>query len=1450
MKKSPLLRSRSLARLLGGRLRVESGMGLVEAVIAMTLFLVVGTAMADVLSSSATSHGFTVDQTLGQEAADAQIEDVRALPYDSVGIVNGNPPGSVVASESASTVGVTGLAATVNTSIQFVGDGIPDGYNSTTNYKEVTVSVTRTLDGRNLATESTYIAPPTRAPYGGISQVALGVIVTDVGDNQPVPDVPIALTTGPSAPRNDSTDTNGGVLFAGMTANPATGPTMYYNVVPTLPPGYVEMSGDIKQAHLGPGQITNLSIRVYQPATIYVHLTSGGSNFTGNATVTVTPKSGTPQNYSVGGDPGGSYSIPNVTPNAEYTVTACTLAASCTSPSTGLVSKAADQWVPNDYPNELTASFTLDLAAPTGTLSVTALNGTAPIAGVAVTVTGGPSGVTLTGTTDTTGVVNFPSIPAGSAPYTITGTYGAATFQQTGVSVATNQPTAVTLGVSAGAVKISATDGASHALPGATLTLTGPNGFSAVGTTDGSGIWTFANVGTGGGYSLTATDGAATTTTTGISVATGVTTNVLISLSVGTIKVTVTDGSNPLPGLPVTLTGPHSLVVIGTTDSPGTYSFPNIGAGGGYSVTAADGAATATASSLTVTAGGTTNANLTLATGSIQATVTEAGSPLPGAKVTVTGPNAYSATRTAGAGGVVVFNGIGVGSGYTVTAYDGPGSAQQTGISVAAAVTTNVAVNIPTGSLHVIVDAGTTTLPGTTVTVTGPNSFSATGTTDATGGYTFTSLPAGTGFTVTASAAGSSASQTGVAVAQGSTTNVTLLMPTGAIRVAVQLGGNPLANQTVTVTGPNSYSATGQTNASGLHVFADIPAGTGYTVSTTYGSTISQSGVAVSNNNHTNVLLTIPAGSLKVIVQNQSGTILQGAGVTLTSTNGITAPAGTTGTTGSYTFSLPVGTGYKVTASYGAGSTTSSAQSITSGATTTVTVTVATGSVKVTVQNSIGTTYSGASLVLNGPNGFTASATTASGGIATFSNVPAGSGYSVLANYAAATTTSAAISVTSGTTASSTITIPTGSITVTVTAGGSKVGGSAVTMTYPGGFSATGTTATSGAGLGTVTLTNIPAGAGYSISATDSVGTGTTSGASVTAGSTTSATVVIPIGSIAATVTLAGSNVSGATVTVTNTGFSTSGTTSASGTVTLANIPAGTGYTVTATTSGSGTGTTTGVAVTSGNTTATTVTLPTGSIVVTVKNQGGTSLTGTSLTLAGPGSYSATGSTGSGSTYTFPTVPISATGYTVTATLGAGGGSTTGVIVSAPTPAKAATVTIQTGSIAVTVKDQGSVAMNNASLTLTGPNSYSATGSTGSSGNTFTFANVPIDSTTGYTVAAAIGAGSGSTPGVVVSATSPAKAATVTVTSATVLITAENSSCSKVSSTPVKLTAANGYSVTQNTGSSGSTKGVATFTNVPAGSPYTATATSSGGTNTNVAAPSTTVVLSTNLSCT
>jgi hypothetical protein len=1164
---------------LRARLSSESGLGLVEVVAALALFAIASTALTDVLTSSVNAHGFATQQSLGQEAADAQIENIRALPYDSVGTVGGNPGGAVVATQAASALGVAKLDATVDTAIHYVGDGIPGGYNHLTNYKQIVVKVTRNSDSRVLSSEATYIAPPTRAPYGGINQVALGVTVTDIGDNSPVPDVPIALGTGPSAPRSDTTDSNGGVLFAGMTANPTSGPTAYYSVTPTIPTGYEEMSGDVTQAQLAPGQLSNLTLRVYQPATIYVNLTKDGGAYSGDATVTVTPPSGPPVNYTVSG---GSGSIPDLIPNGQYTLSATT--------ADGLQATSVTQSVPNDYPSDLTSTFNLDLTRPNGTLSVTATNGGTPIGGVAITVTGGPNSITLTATTDSSGVANFPTVPSGTATYTVSGSYGAASFSQSGITVHANATTNVTLGVPAGSVAVTVKAGATP-IPNASLTLTGPNGFSATGTSDGSGTFTFTNVGTGGGYSVLATDGAATASQGSISVSTGSATAVNLSMPVGTLKATVTDGTNPIQGVAVTLTGPNSLSVTGTTNSSGVYTFTSVGAGtNAYTVTAKLGAATASNSNLSVTSGATTNTSLTLALGSIQVTLTSGGSGVSGSTVSLTGPNSFSKSGTTNGSGIVTFSGVGAGSGYTASAGYGPATVQQTGISVTGGSTTPVSLAIPVGSIKVTVTAGGSALAGASVTLTGSGGFSApSGTTDSSGHYTFSNVPGGAGYSVGASFGTATASQSAIAVTSGSTTNVSLALPTGSIKATVTLGGSPLASQAVTVTN-GSFTASGNTDASGNYTFNNLPATTGYTVSTTYGSTTQQTGVTVSASGTTTVPLAIQTGSLKATVKNQSGTVLPGVQVTLGSTNGITAPAGTTDSSGNYTFNnLPTGSGYTITATYGGSTVASTSQTVTNGATTTVNLTVNTGTVAVTVKNQSGATLNGVSLTLNGPNSFSATGTTAGSGTYSFTLVPAGTGYTVTATYGAGSTTSASQTVTSGGTTNVNLAINTGTVTVTVSKGGTGLSGATVTLNGANSFTTSGVTS---GGAGTVSFTNVPAGSGYTATTSVGAATVTSPGQTVSSGATTNVTLTIPVGTLVVTVkdsTASCALRSNKAVTITGPNSFTAGptNTNASGQATFTNVPAGSSqYTATVASSG---GTNSNITINSGSTTNVTV---------------------------------------------------------------------------------------------------------------------------------------------------------------------------------------------------------------------------------------------------------------------
>jgi prepilin-type N-terminal cleavage/methylation domain-containing protein len=207
----------------------DRGMTLVELVVAMILLAVVTTPLTGILTASVKAHADAQRRTAAEEAATQQLEAVRALPYAAVGVTNGNPPGSLAGSKI---VRGKGLHGTLATKVSFVGDPTRTGFVTGADYKKVTVTVTDD-GGERLAQASTYVAPSSRGAYGGITSALVRVQVVDYALNTPVADAPVALSTGPSAPRNDLTDASGTVVFAGLTANPTGGPTAYYDVAAT-----------------------------------------------------------------------------------------------------------------------------------------------------------------------------------------------------------------------------------------------------------------------------------------------------------------------------------------------------------------------------------------------------------------------------------------------------------------------------------------------------------------------------------------------------------------------------------------------------------------------------------------------------------------------------------------------------------------------------------------------------------------------------------------------------------------------------------------------------------------------------------------------------------------------------------------------------------------------------------------------------------------------------------------------------------------------------------------------------------------------------------------------------------------------------------------------------------------------------------------------------------------
>jgi type II secretory pathway pseudopilin PulG len=560
--------------------RREEGITLVESIFAVVLFAVVAAALANVLVSAINAKAISRDRTVAQEAVMAEIEAVRRLPYDSVGVTSGNPPGVLQATK---TVIDSGVPLTVTIAVSFVNDPLPTSYVTGANYKKVTVTVSNS-DGKQLIKETTYVAPPARAPFGGINLGIVNVQVVDYANNTPVEGATVGLTLGPSAPRSDATDNAGSVTFPALTPNPSG--ASFYDISVSKA-GYVVLADDLSPAtaahvSLSPSQTFNTAIRIYLPATINVKLDDGdGADWTGPASVTVSSSRGS-ETFVITGD---SLTLTDVdgepiVPSLEYTVSA----------SSGFLSTpAVIQYVPDDYPSDLESDFLLTFP-DAGSFQLTVYQLGAPKAGVTVTLTGGPGGITATGTTDVNGVITFSGIPAG-AGYVATATLGAQSAMLD-VTVPDDD-----VGMGSGTITlpdppppgtvVGTITWAGFAVSGATVTLTGgPFGVNVSGTADASGLITFTNVPAGSGYTISATRNGQSASQA-ITVASAASTNVTLALPVATLTVTVRRSGTPQVGATVQVTGgPMGLSFSGTTVAGGVVTFTNVPVGSGYSFVA------------------------------------------------------------------------------------------------------------------------------------------------------------------------------------------------------------------------------------------------------------------------------------------------------------------------------------------------------------------------------------------------------------------------------------------------------------------------------------------------------------------------------------------------------------------------------------------------------------------------------------------------------------------------------------------------------------------------------------------------------------------------------------------------------------------------------------------------------------------------------------------------
>jgi type II secretory pathway pseudopilin PulG len=409
------------------RIADERGIGLVEMVVACAIIVILSSAVAGVLTSSIAATAIASDRTKAEECASDQVEQIRRRPYDSVGTVGGNPSGTVPPTAACG----SGFHATATVSISYKNDPTPTSYATGANYKKVTVTVQRDRDGKVLTTVVTFVAPSSRAPYGGINNAIINATVVDLGTNLAYEGAIVHLSNGPSTNRTDTTDVTGAVSFAALTPNPTSGPQSYYDLTvdggsgyqtlaADLPPGSATPPSTASHIQLSPSQTSTTSIRIFKPATIVVQLRdAGGAPYTGGATMEIDSSfTGSTSTDAVAAGT-SSRSITSlagqpVIPGATYTIRGYTTDGLCATPSPSPVPSSG-------YPAILSQTFTLTFTpCPTGTLVVNVKQFGLNAAGAAVSVTGGPNGISTSGTADANGNVSF-TLPEG-AGYTVTAT--------------------------------------------------------------------------------------------------------------------------------------------------------------------------------------------------------------------------------------------------------------------------------------------------------------------------------------------------------------------------------------------------------------------------------------------------------------------------------------------------------------------------------------------------------------------------------------------------------------------------------------------------------------------------------------------------------------------------------------------------------------------------------------------------------------------------------------------------------------------------------------------------------------------------------------------------------------------------------------------------------------------------------------------------------------------
>ncbi|WP_436881276.1 Ig-like domain-containing protein [Staphylococcus pasteuri] len=705
--------------------------------------------------------------------------------------------------------------------------------------------------------------------------------------------------------------------------------------------------------------------------------------------------------------------------------------------------------------------------------------------GSTVTVTF-PDGNTASATTDADGnyTINIPTnedLKGGETlPVTDTDKTGNTSGEATTTVTDTTAPDAPTVNP----VTSDDTQITGKAEPNSTVTVTFPDGTKASGITDADGNYVIdipANEDLKGGEDLpiTATDKAGNTSGETKTTVTDTTAPTIPTVNPVTSDDTQIKGKAE-PGSTVTVTFPDGTTATGTTDAEGNYVIDipaneDLKGGETLPVTATDKDGNESEPATTVVTD--TTAPTTPTVNPVTSDDTQiTGKAEPGSTVTVTFPDGTTATGTADENGNYIIDipaneDLKGGETLPVTATDKAGNKSDPATTTVADTT---APTVP--SINPVTSDDTEITgkaePGSTVTVTFPDGTTATGTADDDGNYTINipsseDLKGGETLPVTATDKDGNKSDPATTVADTTAPDAPTVNPVTSDDT--QITGKAEPNSTVTVTFPDGKTASATTDADGNYVInipssEDLKGGETLPVTSTdkAGNTSDKATTTVTDTTAPDVPT---INSVTSEDKTITGTAEPNSTVTVTFPDGTTA-TGTADDEGNYVIDIPANEDLKggetlpVTATDKAGNTSDKA-------TTTVTDTTAPTVPSVNPVTSddtqiTGKAEPGSTVTVTFPDGTTATGTTDDNGNYVI-NIPAnedlkgGETLPVTATDKDGNKSEPATTVVTDTTAPSVPTVnPVTSEDKTIT--GKAEPGSTVTVTFPDGTTATGTT--------------------------------------------------------------------------------------------------------------------------------------------------------------------------------------------------------------------------------------------------------------------------------------------------------------------------------------------------------------------------------------------------------